>query len=532
MRHAGVAKFALALAVVAAAYFYNLGTPSLWGDEAGTGLFARNVLQFGVPTAFDGRNLSIYDGGAELNAQMQVVKIPWIQFYLAALSVQLFGDTAQGLRAIFALLGVASLFPIWACLRNRTPMPLLLATLMLLSPQVLLFHRNARYYAVLTLLFALLSWLVCTNGLAPRRRLAYTAVLMVLLFHTHPVAASTCALALLLQAAWRRSDFSVYLGACLLGLCSWLLWLYALGPTLVAPQLFADFRGQTALDWPRIFAHNALWSFADLDAVQALPVLAWALGLLALGLLSPARLGSYLRDPLVGFVLLSLVLHVLLVATAFGTETEQHMALLRYMPHLIAMALAPLFILLAQLLPNGRLFGPASVALVASNLLTLSYWCGGPQQAVQASWWAPTYLEIAFPQPEAFDVARELIESDPGVSVGGLQTLAVQPQWLQENAIYYLGHKLIVQPRIPPGSASEAAVRARIGEAALARFQPAPTWVIDELPQAPLTVAGYRSIQFPVHRLRPDDGTRPELTRHTFYQNEVLGYATLYRRLD
>ena len=527
-----VLKFALALALVGIAYFFHLGSPSLWGDEAGTGLFARNVLQFGVPTGFDGRNLSIYDGGAELNAQLQVVKIPWVQFYLAALSLQLFGDSEQGLRALFALLGMAALFPIWACLRKRAPMPLLLATLTLLLPQMVLFHRNARYYAVLTLLFALLTWLVCTPELARRKRLGLAAPLMVLMFHTHPVAALTCGLALVLQAVWRKADMQDYALAVLLGLASWFAWMHAMGPTLVSPQLFADFRGQPVLAWPGIFAHNALWSLADLDAVQGLPLLAWVPGLLILRLTAPTRLAAFLRDPLVRFVLIAELLHVLLVAAAFGTETDGHMALLRYMPHLIALGLAPLFLLIAQLVPRPGLFGAVCVTVLASNLFTLSYWTAPTQRAIALSWWPATYLEIALPQTEAFDVARRIIESDPALIPGSEQTLAVVPQWLQEDAIYYLGGKLIVQPHIAPASSSEAAVRDRIGEAALARFAPAPTWVINELPNAAPAVAGYKGIRFPLHRQRPDDGTRPELTRHTFYQPEIVGYAMVYRKLD
>jgi len=525
-------KLTLALTVVGSAYFFNLGYPSLWGDEAGTGLFARNVLQFGVPTGFDGRNLSIYEGGTELNAQLLVVKIPWIQFYLAALSLQVFGDTTQGLRTIFALSGMVALFPIWACLRKRVPMPLLLATVILLTPQVILFHRNARYYAVLTLLFALTTWLVCAPARSRRIQLGLCTTLMTLMFHTHPVAAISCGLTLLLHAAWHRANFSMYLLACVFGLSSWLLWLYVVGPTLIAPLLFADFRGQEALTWPSILARNVFWSFADVDAVQGMPLLAWAIGIVSLSLLAPKRLASYFKDPLVGFVLLALVVHVLLVATAFGTETEQHMGLLRYMPHLIALALAPLFILVAQLLPKARLLTPVCMALVASNLFTLSYWRATPNQTIPLSWWTPTYLEIAFPHPEAFDVARQIIESDVSLRSGGLQTLAVHPQWLQENAIYYLGHKLIVQPQIEPGSSSEAAVRARIGDAALARLRPNPTWVIYEYPGEPPTVPGYNSVRFELHRMRPDDGTRPELTRHTFYTQQVIGYATLYRRVD
>src|SRR5262249_43505790 len=158
-----------------------------------------------VPVATDGRNISIYDGGAELNDKLLVLKLPWVQFYWGALSLALFGDDTAGLRALFALAGLLALFPLWSVLRGRLPSPLLLATAMLLAPQVLLFQRNARYFPLLTIEYALVVWLVATPGRPRRQRLLLGCAVFVLMFHTHPLAAATCSLALLLLRALQRS---------------------------------------------------------------------------------------------------------------------------------------------------------------------------------------------------------------------------------------------------------------------------------------------------------------------------------------
>ena len=526
------ASVVLAVAVVATVYLYRLGGAPLWGDEAGTGLFARNVLHYGYPLAFDGRNLSIYDGGAELNADLAVAKIPWIQFYVGALSLAVFGDDAQGLRALFALLGLATFFPLRSVLRSRVPSPLFVAMLILITPQVVLFHRNARYYSVLTVIFALLVWVVCNIGLSKSKRFGLASICMVLLFHAHPVAAAACGLALVLHAALLRRHFFVYISACVVGIASWLLWVAFVGPTLVAPQLLLDFRDIPPMEWLGVLVRNLGTALADLDAVQATPVLAWALGLLFLWKMRAHRWAEFFKDPLVSFVMLALVVHLLLVALLFGTETSEEHSLLRYMPHLIAFSIVPLCMLIAELVKDKRTFIVVCVALVATNLPTISFWKSLGEKPIPTSWWPATYEEIFNPHPDAIDAVLIAIRNEPEVANSGMDTLQVIPSWLQEVAIFYLGNRFIVVPNIEPGSVAEGVVRVKIGQDALSRFDARPKWVLHEAPGAPVSVPGYTRIEIPVHRLRPDDGTRPELTRHTFYQQDAVGKISLYRRVQ
>src|SRR5262245_33748343 len=84
-------RFALAIVLIGTVYFYKLGEPLLWDDEADTGFLARNVLTHGLPVAYDGRNVSVYDNGAQLSASLVSKKIPWVQYYVGALSLKIFG---------------------------------------------------------------------------------------------------------------------------------------------------------------------------------------------------------------------------------------------------------------------------------------------------------------------------------------------------------------------------------------------------------------------------------------------------------
>src|SRR5580658_2099845 len=136
---------ALAVLVVAVVYFHRLDRPPLWEDEAYTGVQARNLLHHGYPTAYDGRNVLLYENGAQLNRDLVPEEAPWAQYYLGALSLAVFGDNAAGLRVLFALAGLLAFFPLYAVLKSRVKYPDLIAAVALLAPQIVLFQRNARY---------------------------------------------------------------------------------------------------------------------------------------------------------------------------------------------------------------------------------------------------------------------------------------------------------------------------------------------------------------------------------------------------
>lgn len=521
----------LAMLIVSAVYFYKLGTTPLWGDEASTGVFARNTLSFGYPAAFDGRNLTFYDSGAELNANLIEAKIPWVQFYLGALSLKLFGNDALGLRFMFSLVGLATLLPLWAALRTRVRMPLFLSTLVLITPQIALFHRNARYYSALTLLFATLVWVVCNNDLSAKKRFWVTTACMVLMFNTHQVAAAACAASLVAHGLAFRSHRASYLSASALGLLSWLLWTWAVGPAIVAPSLFMDFRGQGPLDWPSLFARNVWMAISDIDAVQGLPLLGWVLCLALLFAARPKGLRELPRDPFISFVLTACVVQIVLVAVLLGTETRDEHSLLRYMPHLLAFGIASLFVLIGKVVRREYLLAPLCLAVVLTNFLTLSYWLPQAAKPIPWSWWPSTYSEIWWPQPDSVEVAMNEVQKQHANSGVGSETLLVVPDWLQEVANFHIGQQLTVIPSIPPGSAAETAVRSKLGGEALLRLRQPPQWVIHASHNAPPAVQGYERTQIKSYRLRPGDGTRPELTRHAFNVPGQDSSISVYRRM-
>src|SRR3990172_12838795 len=97
---------AVVLALAAALLFPNLGRDSLWADEGDTAVLAGSILKSGVPTAWDGVTFTDSDFGARLNDDLVMVSHPWLQYYLTAASLALFGHSAFAARLPFAPPGV------------------------------------------------------------------------------------------------------------------------------------------------------------------------------------------------------------------------------------------------------------------------------------------------------------------------------------------------------------------------------------------------------------------------------------------
>ena len=170
----------LIVALGALLIFPKLGNIYLWQDEAQTALLAKVVLSRGLPYAYDGKNWMFQDGEAAHASKDFVWKWhPWLQFYIAAPSLALFGATAFAARLPFAILGLASVIlayfaglQFW---RTRAA-GVVSAVLLVTSVPFLILVRQARYYSP-TIFFALLA-LYAYHRLTEGKR--YSALLFVL----------------------------------------------------------------------------------------------------------------------------------------------------------------------------------------------------------------------------------------------------------------------------------------------------------------------------------------------------------------
>jgi Dolichyl-phosphate-mannose-protein mannosyltransferase len=148
-----VTATATAMAVVLASallIFFSLDNRVLWMDEAETALLGRSILDHGVPTAFDGRNIISQEVGREYGPDYVWWWTPWLDKYLAAASFAVLGASTFSARFPFALLGllcVISMYPLaLAFFRDRWIGVLAMAFLALSVPFIL--HvRQCRYYS-------------------------------------------------------------------------------------------------------------------------------------------------------------------------------------------------------------------------------------------------------------------------------------------------------------------------------------------------------------------------------------------------
>jgi hypothetical protein len=533
-------RTALAFAAVALAYFHRLDRPLLWDDEADTGVGARNALRTGLPSAFDGKNLVYFDNGTQLSRSLLSKRIPWVQYYVGALSIAVFGDSTAGLRALFALAGLLAFFPLRAAFAaRRMKCPDIAAALVLLAPQTVLFQRNARYYPILILLFSCLVWLLSRDFKAKRTRRTAGTTIFVLFFFTHSFAAACAAGSLLLFCAlWRKRDIPDHLLASALGFLPWFAWSRLIGPA-VRPPSFPSFDAMRADlgAWLGVFGRAFRATLADLDVVGALPLILLAALVAVLCARGRRRLAALCAEPLFGFVLLAILVQAAATAAVFGTEGNGQFALIRYMPHLAAFAVAACLVAADAAVPAAPPFLAIGAFAIACNLGTLSHWIPLFGRTAPASWAGPVFAEIADPDPGAWNEVFSRLRAEPAAPPGGEAVVLVIPDWTQAMAVFYLGDRYLVPPETLVQTAAgwslrgpDPRLRDLVGVRAYERLDSRPEWIIDSAGFFRAPPMGFEAAgSFPSRRANPRDGARPELTRHAFPGSSAVSSITLFR---
>ncbi len=523
---------AFALLILTLVYFYRLDQQLLWDDEAETGVVARNVLHHGYPIAYDGRNVTFYDNGGGLNKNLVFKNIPWLQYYLGALSLLIFGNNTLGLRILFVFCGVLCFFPIYAVLKSRLKYPAILTVLTLISPQVVLFQRSARYYPVLILLYAVLVWHLQRDFKGSRNHFLSAVLIFVLLFHTHSFAAVCSALALVVFClCFRREVLASYFFACAIGFASWLAWHQLLGPSLPASSLPISFIATQFRLWlDRVWAGPSK-TILVMDAVGCLPILLWAALLAFLLLRSRDSLRNLFKERLYAFVFLNILIQTAAGSAVFGYSY------LRYGPHLLVFGLVCLFMVLNTVIANGSLCLFVSIFAVAFNFLTLSFWAKSPYipVPVPASWLWPVYSEIARPREDAWDLVVTRLESESQNAPDHDTVIMSLPPWIDEIEIFYLGDHYLIRPLLhKPVEDGMQALHHVINEQAFNRLFGKPEWVLDFPNTLMSDYPGYELVAvIPSHQKTPVDGNRPELDDilncHAFPESAVVSNVRLFR---
>lgn len=154
LRRENIAAFAVA-AVSAYLMLFNLDYAALWHDEGTNAIMARSLAQNGTLSGWDGRNLFfgttfVADGQFAVDGDLKLASYPPWPAVPSALGLLLFGEGEFALRFPHALLGVLCLPIFWLLLSLNFParprLRLLAFSMFALSPIVILYMRQARYY--------------------------------------------------------------------------------------------------------------------------------------------------------------------------------------------------------------------------------------------------------------------------------------------------------------------------------------------------------------------------------------------------
>jgi hypothetical protein len=193
----------LILALASFLFFYRLDHRPFWQDEAETANLARNVLKYGVPLAFDGKNLISQEGGWEFGPDHLWRWSPWLQIYVAAASFRLGGLTTAAGRFPFALCGLLTIVVVFLLVKRYYVSPgwaRASAALLASSVPFLLFSRQCRYYGLGALLVALTLLAFRGNWQSRRGPAALLTLALALLFYTNYVLFFSYAAAFLFAA--------------------------------------------------------------------------------------------------------------------------------------------------------------------------------------------------------------------------------------------------------------------------------------------------------------------------------------------
>lgn len=203
-RCADLASGLVLTAVAALGLFCDLGSPRLWQDEAQTALLAASVLRNGVPLGFDARNSYSQELGVEYSDDGLWKWQPWLPFYLVAGAFAVFGADTLPARLPFALCGLATVLCAWTMVREvwaDRGAALASGGLLALSVPFLVLSRQARYYALASLLSLLGLWLAVRLERGERHAAVALTCVATLLFYTQSIYAGALLLSLLIHAA-------------------------------------------------------------------------------------------------------------------------------------------------------------------------------------------------------------------------------------------------------------------------------------------------------------------------------------------
>ena len=514
--------------------FRGLANNYFWDDEAGTAIFARNLLRFGKLTAWDGRNLMAYRNGMELDENFINRYVPPLQFAVAAAGFKFLGVTTFAGRFPFVVVGLLSLIFFFLVLKLESgrnwSLCLFGLSLLAFSPSFLLYIRQCRYFS-LVIFFPLFIYYFYKKYLSRHKPLCLVLVTAGFtgLFFSHFLICAAFAFALLgihLKFYLRGRRFAPFLvaGAVFGGVVGY--YLFASG---FIPPDYANLRGGKWLaDRLVLLGRN----FREINACNYFP---WSMLFGVLWLTLDRNFSGLLKKKAKEWLLL-IILYVICVSL-FSPQPvfEKGTADVRYLAPLIPFGAALLGLIVFFLLSKSRIAALVILPLlIFTNLFSLNPWSPVRLQADLISYTGEIHRDYITP----YEAAAAFI----GENCAAGDLVLVIPPNMSYPLQFYVGEKVVFGGRLDEKTNLPRAKILKLNPALLVE-EARPDWIISfrlrRLTEKILAYYALRGIRYEfrvalaVYYL--GEMIRPELLLHCFqpvvdFDPETEGVLIFKRR--
>jgi hypothetical protein len=174
----------------------NISNRTMFIDESIEAMLGKNVLEYGVPKAWDGKNLIMAEvNGNEFNEEFIYIRKNWVSNYIAAfgqllantLNLSVYGSVAI-MRILFVLIGICGAVGFYYLCKELTSdkiVPLVALSLFAFSIPLLLYIRSIYYLAptLTCMIMSILCYIKFIKERKPKHLYLFT-IFSVLLFHS------------------------------------------------------------------------------------------------------------------------------------------------------------------------------------------------------------------------------------------------------------------------------------------------------------------------------------------------------------
>ncbi len=480
----------------------------LWGDEAETALFAKNILRFGIPYGWDGVNIMGLYNGTVLNHKLINTTTPWAQYYFSAVSFIFFGPSTTAARlpfVIVSIIGVIVLFYLARTLTASSRVALMAVFILATSIPFILYSYQSRYYALATLasLLVLASFLHMARG---SKNIVLLSIASIVFFHSHYLAfvaffaAATVSL-IFLKPAIKGLFTTILVASAIIALFT-LPWFFWAKPGINQGFVLGNFNLNNGIEL-------SLRYFSDFNQNAAFPVVFIPI---YVWIASQRQAQKTMQG--IKYIASTCFLFIVMLSFLSTQRVDiSQRSYIRYAMNIYPLASILIAFAVDKVRQSGKIVALlVMAALTFTNIMTLQF----PSRS-----WLIDYLHEL--TNSAYQSSTEAVVGYLSSRIAPGDTAFVTPDYNVEPLMFYFASKVRFINRLSPTNRRLLAENAFL-PSYIYDYDKPPTWIImfgksqtqfnwRRLPRA-ITLTAYDETRLPIYQY---DLTRPEIFDHRFY---------------